>query len=363
MKKLTLFATYLLLFLPFCYAQAEYYGYYEGQYATTKNYQNGYHKLRVDLETSSDKFQFKTNFNVVNYFGKTGFVYGDIIPVELTEYEKNIPFTYFDTLYLDNLFAKHYLKSLDITLGKQQLSFGSGYAFNPTDIFNKKEISDPQYEQAGVNAIRADIPLGEQSISTFVYSYDEDFDKSTKMVSLKRNIDRFDVELFFGDKQLSRGKREVFGFSTVGQVFDFGVFNETAFNNTKEDFWEITTGIDYTFDGGLFLLAEWFFASYGTSGDYTKTEWISYLASDTKSLTKHQIFVLGNYPIADLITLESSFALAPADPSVALFPAVNYSFSENIDILLKASASFGKTNSQYSGSFDKTLFLQTKLYF
>ena len=62
-------------------------------------------------------------------------------------------------MYLDNIYLRTSFQRFDFTIGKQPISLGTGYAWNPLDIFNRKDLIDPTYEQAGINALRMEIPV------------------------------------------------------------------------------------------------------------------------------------------------------------------------------------------------------------
>jgi hypothetical protein len=58
-------------------------------------------------------------------------------------------------LFVDNLFVTWVPGSLRIRAGKQQLSWGPGYSYNPTDLFHRKTLVDPTYEKEGVTVDRS----------------------------------------------------------------------------------------------------------------------------------------------------------------------------------------------------------------
>ena len=89
-------------------------------------------------------------------------------------------FSFSDQTFLDNAYVMIRMKYADLIVGKQQISLGTGYVWNPTDIFNIKDILDPTYEQPGHNAIRLDIPIGTKYNLTGIYSPDDTWKNSTK---------------------------------------------------------------------------------------------------------------------------------------------------------------------------------------
>jgi hypothetical protein len=148
----------------------ELFGYFESQLmgAQIKNsfIQLQSNKLRVDLKTDlSDNVSFGANFNYITYHGKTHWNILEYlpdrvtseVPPELVDYYV-LPFD--DRIFLDNAYVRLSFKYGDVIMGKQQISLGTGYAWNPTDLFNTKDLLDPTYEQPGHNALQLDVPLG-----------------------------------------------------------------------------------------------------------------------------------------------------------------------------------------------------------
>jgi len=53
-----------------------------------------------------------------------------------------------------------------LRIGKQQLPWGAGYSWNPTDIFNAKDPLDSTYERVGLNAFQLQVPFGTEGMVT-----------------------------------------------------------------------------------------------------------------------------------------------------------------------------------------------------
>jgi hypothetical protein len=155
-------------------------------------------KLRVDLKSSiSENITFAANFNFMIYHGETTWNILDFLPNAITSEVSEgleslyvLPFS--DRYYLDNAYLKIAFKHFDLTLGKQQISLGTGYVWNPIDMFNIKDYLDPTYEQPGHNAIRADVPLGKAYTLTILYGPENTWKNSAKLIQLKGKIWRFD---------------------------------------------------------------------------------------------------------------------------------------------------------------------------
>ena len=142
---------------------AEIFGYFEPQYNgiyfDDTYYQFHSNKLRVDLKsTSIANTELGADVIFLLYHGKTDWNIIDFLPEAISstilpELYPLFEFTYRDTLYLDNVYARLAINRFALTAGKQQISLGTGYFANPTDIFNTKDALDPTYEQPGHNGI------------------------------------------------------------------------------------------------------------------------------------------------------------------------------------------------------------------
>ena len=78
-----------------------------------------------------------------------------------------------DYLSVERLHIDLNLKSVDLTIGRQALNWGSGLVFHPTDLYAEVVATEPWRERRGVNAVKAAIPLGDHQI-TAVAAIDDD---------------------------------------------------------------------------------------------------------------------------------------------------------------------------------------------
>ncbi|UCE06180.1 MAG: hypothetical protein JSW07_21790 [bacterium] len=141
---------------------------------------------------------------------------------------------------------------MDITIGKQQLSMGAGYAWNPTDVFNQKDMIDPTYEQPGHNALRTDVSFGSGFGLTSIHAPTEDWDHTDVMLKFKGRISHFDFSVLaiqkhwkFTDARIFdpifmnfiqlKTKRQILGTDMVGEFLGLGVWTEYAYNEVKID--------------------------------------------------------------------------------------------------------------------------------
>jgi len=372
----------------------EIYGYFESQVSGTvlgdAFFQLYSNKLRVDLQSSlNDQVSFAANFDYITYHGKKNWNVLNVFPEMVTGQvpAAQRPFyalSFGDRNFLDNAYARIALERADITVGKQQISLGTGYVWNPMDVFNIKDVLDPTYEQPGHNAIRVDVPMGLRSTATALYSPESTWDRSTRMLQFKTGIGHFDFTLlglrqvwtfhdysqfdvqnggFPGDSEA----RSLYGISTAGELLGLGVWAEYGYNvmETSDDFQELVIGGNYTFDFQTFVMAEYYHNSLGKSlaDDYTLTDWMRMFANEQKTITRDQVYLLAQHPVGDFIYTGLSGIVSLSDGSMALVPTLDYSFAQNMELTAYLSLNFGDDNAMFSPETGHGGLIRARIYF
>jgi len=396
MKKGIIFLLFVFISLPSLQAQegVDIFGYFETQ-ASGAQIQDEFlflysNKLRVDLKSSlSSKVTFAANFDYLTYHGKTewnilDFLSDDVVAEVPPGMEAFYVLPFENRHFLDNAYIKLSFKLFDLTAGKQQISLGTGYVWNPTDIFNIKELFDPTYEQPGHNAIRLDVPLGSASTFTALFSPEENWQNSAKLAQLKGRISHFDFSItaiekiwrFHDYTQIDPEtmyflelpeKRELLGASTAGELFGLGVWAEYAYNwmEISEDFYELVVGTDYTFNFQTYLMIEYYRNTLGKT-DYTQyslNDWMRSLAMEQKSITRDQVYVFIQHPATDLLNVGVSTIYSLSDKSMALVPTLNYSFSDNVEIFAYLNFNFGAEGKVFSKKMGNGGLVRVRVYF
>jgi len=396
MKKWLAVLVFLSLSLSAHAAQdsIELFGYFESQAmgADIKNeflllYSN---KLRVDLKSSlSEKVTFAANFDYITFHGKTewnilDFLRSDVIAEVPAGAESFFVLPFSDRHFLDNAYIKLSFKSFDLTVGKQQISLGTGYVWNPTDVFNIKELFDPTYEQPGYNALRLDIPLGSTYTLTTLFSPEDTWKNSAKLIQIKGRISHFDYSLT-GIEKVWRfhdytqfdfvnmnflelpGKRKLLGASTAGELLGLGVWAEYAYNwmENSEDFYELVVGTDYTFNFQTYMMIEYYRNTLGKTDyeQYNLNDWMRMIALEQKAISRDQIYVFIQHPVADLLSVGISTICSISDNSFALVPTLNYSLSDNVEVFAYLNINFGKEGKVFAKNMGNGGVIRARVYF
>lgn len=370
------------------------YGYFETQLMGAMIEESFNHvqsnKLRVDLSSDiSDKITFSANFDYITYHGKKQWNVLNYLTDELvSQIPRNmrelyvLPFK--DRDFLDNAFVEIAFKHVDLTAGKQQISLGTGYAWNPTDVFNVKDLLDPTYEQPGHNAIRLDIPIGLRYTVSALYSPEDVFSQSAKMLRFKGRIGHFDY-IFTGietrwtftdytqfspEQQgfFSRPeKRQLIGVATSGELLGLGVWAEYAWNEMErtEDFYGLVVGSNYTFDFQTYVMLEFFRNTLGKtdSDEYNLNDWMRFLASEQKALSQDQVYFLVQHPLTDFIEAGISSIYSFSDNSVVIVPTIDYSFAQNMQVTAYLNLNIGEDGTAYSDMQGNGVLIRARIYF
>lgn len=370
------------------------FGYFESQISGAKIRGNFYqlytNKLRVDVKSIlSDNITFTANFDYITYHGKTEW---DILEFLSPSITQDVPtglgslyvLKFSDRNFLDNAYIKFSFEYFDLTVGKQQISLGTGYVWNPIDIFNIKDLLDPTYEQPGHNAIRLDVPIGTAYTLTALYSPDETWEESAKLIQFKGRVSHFDYAFTAIEKgwtfhdytrfNLLQGnflklpeKRQLLGVSTAGELLGLGVWAEYAYNKMElsKDFYELVVGADYTFDVQTYVMIEYYRNTLGKTDyeEYTINDWMRLFAQEQKSVTRDQIYGLVQHPVTDFLNLGLSSVYSLSDNSIALIPTLNYSLSDNVEVFAYLNFNFGKEGKVFARIMGDGGLVRVRVYF
>jgi hypothetical protein len=365
----------------------EIFGYFEPQYfgymLDDHYYQMQTNKLRLDIMANlSQAAELGANINFINYNGAVRYNLLDYVPERIrftvpAGWESSYIVTYSDTIYLDNAYARMTFKWWDITVGRQQISYGTGYAWNPTDIFNVKEILDPTYEQPGHNAIRIDVPLWGRLNCLGVYAPGDDFDASTMLFRLKASAAYVDFSLSAAMMKVdvidtmgfASGveHRKLLGADVVGEMLGLGVWAEVAHNlmEDSDDYEEGVVGLDYTLDSGTYILAEYYYNGRGRDhgDDYTLSDWMGYLSGTTRSLGQHQIYFYIDHPAMDVMNAGASVVYCITDESVVIVPQIMYSIFQDVELSVFGNLYIGGSGSTFNPDLGPGGLARLRVYF
>lgn len=303
---------------------------------------------------------------------------------ELEPYFTYLPYSSFypkDKFTMDRALLKLYFKPFDLFIGRQMIAWGTGYAFNPTDIWNAKSPIDPNAPKLGVNAIRVEIPFGSISGLTLVASPGADFKHSSAGFRLKGNLGGFDLSLcgmrvMTVDREfLGLPKKIMAGTDLAGQIGDVGVWAECAVINPVYDnmdytdfdslYVQVDAGLDYNFANGLYIMLEYYYNGLGKykPEDYDYRDFMYLFGGDMSGFAQN--YVLGGLR-KDFLDhfVFAFFALGNLnDLSAMLLPELEYNVHDNISLKLSGQIGIGdEEKSEYGGIYSSIILKVTGFF-
>jgi hypothetical protein len=268
---------------------------------------------------------------------------------------------------------------VEITAGKQYLTWGAAWVFNPTELFRPKDLFEPTYEREGVGALSARVPLGALSDVLVAYVPDGPFRTSGKVARARHHVAGFDVSALAaavyeqpaatpGAVEAHRAgalpRRLVLGGDISGEVLGLGVWAEGTWNDFAGDRWaEATLGGNYTLPDRTLLLVEGYFNGRGGWGDpYPAAAWLARLGGERRSLGRFVVFASAGRPFGELWRVSLGALVNPGDGSGALVPSVSHEFAENVELIANGLVSIGADGTEY-GRGGVGGFVRARVYF
>jgi len=259
-----------------------------------------------------------------------------------------------DKVTFDRAYVKVAFPFADVTAGRQRVAWGTGYVFNPTDIFNPFALTFAvaDEDRPGIDAVRANFPLGPLSRFEAILLTDNEFsslNKSKKGFKGKTNIGMYDLSLSYvalGDEGFQ------FGFDTAGELLGLGVRAEAAIinENADEDYSsKAILGWNYTFENGIGIDMEYFYNGEGQR-DKSKYDWSGLFAGKIYQLGTDYLFFGLNKLLDEITTVSLSFLWNMNDSGFIVYPAFSRNIFENVDLNLEALIAGGDSGSEYKPS-------------
>ncbi|MDP8205148.1 MAG: hypothetical protein P9L92_00655 [Candidatus Electryonea clarkiae] len=383
-RKITMMVFAVFMFAPIIFASdLEISGYYENTLQGDYTDDNSEaildaSKLRLDFSSGGGKneLQFKGNINFIANHGPVSRDISPFLPATVTDSLDSMGLPVMisfpgERIFLDNAYLTWRHGSSRIRVGRQQLSWGTGYIFNPTDLFHSKNILDPTYEKEGVTAIRGDYYWGVGGQLSLITTTDDSFEDAgyalragTHLSSIGYDIavtlhqitDSTAIEIASMETdsgtidypQVLHQQRRAIGFEASGEFFGPGVWFEGNYNKmeTEDDFIRAVAGIDYTLDNGTYLMLEGLYNGRGKWEDpYPVTGWLENIMFG-EPISQLMLFSGIRHDLTDLL-MGSLYVIGGSDGAVVLNPRLDYSLAQNADLIVFGGVTFGKEESQF----------------
>lgn len=261
----------------------------------------------------------------------------------------------------------------DLTVGRQAISLGTTYFWNPNDLltaFSPFEF-DRDYKP-GVDGIKADIALGNFSGISLIYGAGKNFrlDESALLMRAFANVLDFDLSIIVG-----RFREDGFaGADLSGEVGPgIGIRSELSYfaAESEDDFLQFVVGGEYRFENDLYISAEYFYNGFGTphTSRYVKKIFSKRItAGDIYNISRHYLGILASYEVTPLLVVSLATIINLIDHSLLINPTIIFSLSDNTEFVAGMVIGEGLKprgyilKSEFGSSADFT-FVEIKYYF
>lgn len=247
---------------------------------------------------------------------------------------------------VDRLALKWSLPGVDLTVGRQPISFGHALVFTPLDLVNpfNPAFIDQEYKP-GVDALRVDAYAGVSSQLTLAAAYAGSWDREGLVVAAygQSTIRVTDLGLFVASV---RGDA-VFGTSVVSSVGPVGVTSDVALTLPADDrdpFVRGTLGVLFRPGANTTVTAEAYLQTLGS----TKADGLLGTTADPR-FQRGEVWLMGvGYlsvavvqQITPMITGSVAVVGNVLDPSAFVAPSLGWSVASNVELALGGFVGIG----------------------
>ena len=231
-----------------------------------------------------------------------------------------------DQLYLQEAYGEWLWNALTFRFGRHKFYSGTGYAYNPIDLFNRKNPLDPTYETNGQDALMLTLRTGSGTDIEAVARTEDDYRSFDSQIRVKTFYEGWDLAAGltrYGKKRIDwveGGIEREFTWNMIsaefsGEIGGVAVYGEGGWvmidspdevgslNRAAKDHERLLIGVDYTFENQLYLMAEYLRFGQGISGpsEMDLNDRFAYLTGEVISPDKDTLFLGASYPVTDLM--------------------------------------------------------------
>ena len=292
-----------------------------------------------------------------------------------------------EDIFVQEAFGTLYTDHLRLRVGRHKFYTGTGYAYNPTDLFNVKDPLDPTYEVNGIDAMLLSIDLPQQTEIQGAVKYSDHFDTTDYRVRLKTYISGWDMAIQYTYYLKKRVDWEALNTETAltelmqgmsfdaftrefrwhlvaaefaGELWEWGIYGEGGYvfitepddvgtlKDAAKDHERLLLGIDHTFDFQLYFILEYLRIGQGRtdSADITLNDRMAYLNGEVLSNNRDTLFTGVSYPLTDLTEFSLYAIVGCNDPSVLINPWLVYDIRSGLKLSFSANIPIGDENGQ-----------------
>jgi hypothetical protein len=246
-----------------------------------------------------------------------------------------------------------------LTAGRQQISWGTGYFWNPTDLFNPVAFTLVEMdERYGADALSLEVGIGDLSQVQAAWAPARDPHRSRGAARFKTNVQDYDFSVMAG--WIFRDR--VLGADFSGQVGGAGLRGEWLHNFAweREDYDQLVLGADYRFSALLILTAEYLYNSGPLSGfDLEKLFTLGQTGS-VATFSRHLGGVYADFQVHPLVHINAYLSADLEHGGVFFGPRFTWNVLTNLD--LEAGAQLSSDRGEYKW-LENSYYVTSSWYF
>ncbi len=288
--------------------------------------------------------------------------------------------------FVDRFVFRKSFGDIDLSIGRQAVTFGKAYFWNPLDVF--RPFAAEQFNRdykAGVDAVRLDWELDTFSGITLVSVFGREVDPLGAALGRDKEagadtygsalIGRYTAYVDGWDVAVQGGK--VYGGLQIGgaAVGEIGVvqvrFEGAYFDAIRvpdgpplttqdsirqlfTDHWQAVVGAGYRWPNSLQIDGEYFYNGAGAPDDQL-TGLFRVAVGASRQINRHQFGIRGSYEITPIIISNLSAIHGISDDSGLIQAQIVWSLTDETDFLFTGSAGYGRQPLEGPLTFPRSL--------
>lgn len=287
-----------------------------------------------------------------------------------------------NNIYIQEAFGTLYVPYFRLRVGRHKFYTGTGYAYNPIDLFNYKNPLDPTYEVDGMDAIFFSIELPAQVEIQGLARVSDRFKEMDYLARLTASIGPVDlgfqythhirkrmdwqamnqpaaIAAFVSGAEIGEFERRfrwhLVAAEFAAEIWEIGIHAEGGYAfirsvgdpgtlaHAAENHERFLVGLDHTFDFELYILVEYLHVGQGRDGtsEITLNDRMGFFAGEQIAIDKDTVFIGLSYPLSDLIELSLYTIVACNDPSAIINPWLIFDLYPGLKLSLTANVALG----------------------
>ncbi len=348
-------------------------------------------RIRLNIKNSyGDRGDLSVAIVGTRYSGYKTINLCDYLPEEeASRFPTAVSYDKTDDIWFQEAYGSLYLGQTTLRAGRQKYYTGTGYAWNPTDLFNWKDVFDPAYEIEGLDSVLFARSLPGDSLVSLYYSFGTSHDRPQRdyvesedgdyQFKLKTHLFSWEITLQHSDvikeyvdyegvlngtvdptAMTSPIRWKLNALEVSGELAGIGIHAEGGeytlsrpddkdgdLPGKLESHTKYLVGADYTFENGVFVILEYYHEGLGETNleDYSLNQRMAYYSGERDSLGKDNYYLGTSFPVTDFSTLALYVITNGNDGSTILNPWFTWIADDDISLYLSAQIPDGEEES------------------